>query len=360
MNKQGVTSNDILEALSIRINDTIRPNRNKEKKNNAYFWIFKCILLLIYIQILVWIFFELKEIGVFAIYKAAKSLRSILSIIWIMSLDFMKGLIILYLLYSHFKIFTESPYFKSLYQQEKKMQRKKKKIVKVIDKVFKAFAILYLVVIGLIAAISVFAFMYMLSMIADGMLMVSPILMMALIFTICLLVFKHVQNKFFDILPKVNKNYILILACALVASVCLFGYEISSFNRDGSLPKGFNITEKEQHFILQDGQNVTISSDTKLDNVNLVEDDSLINEIKVELSYYKTAKVWHVSEYNDYDDLKLTFISDVDLEKVDVRDILKLFVSTFNTRTIYNYNLFKYPTINVYANKSDFNRIKIK
>ena len=43
MNKQGVTSNDILEALSIRINDTIRPNRNKEKKNNAYFWIFKFV-----------------------------------------------------------------------------------------------------------------------------------------------------------------------------------------------------------------------------------------------------------------------------------------------------------------------------
>ncbi len=359
MEKQKITSNDILELISIKINDTIRPNKKKDKKNNAYFWIFKCILLLIYIQIIICLLNGIKDLGILAIYDSAKSLRSILSGIWILSLNFIKGLLILYLLYSHFKIFTESQYFKNLYQSERKILKKKKKVVKIIDKVFKIFAILYLIVIGLFSTLSLFVFIYMISMLIDGTFIVSPILMVALIFSIFMLIFKHIQNKFFDTLPVVNRNYVLILSFAIVASICLFGYEIQSFKRDSSLPKGFEMIEKSQNFSLNDGQYVYIDSNSKLDNINLIEDDSLEKEIIIKLSYYRTAKISYVSEFNKYDDLKLRFENDIDLSELDISDISKLFVSTFNSRTIYNYNLFKYPNINIYANKEDFKRIKI-
>ena len=52
--------------------------------------------------------------------------------------------------------------------------------------------------------------------------------------------------------------------------------------------------------------------------------------------------------------------SDLISEKVDGKDIFKLFAATANDRTIYNYNLFKYPNVEVYANPSDFERIIIK
>lgn len=360
MDKQKVTSNDVLEALSIRINETIRPNRNKDKKNNAYFWIFKFILLLLYIQLIVWAFNEVRGIGVLSIYAVANSLRSVLSSFWIIAIEFMKGLIVLYLLFYQFKIFTESPYFKELYKDEKKLLKKKKSIKKIIEKIFKVFAVIYLLIIGFVAALSLFAFVYMISMFSDGIFLVSPLLIMALVFVICMLIFRHIQNKFFGTLPVINRNYILIMGCALIVSIGLFGYEVSSFERDNGLPKGFELTNKTHDFILQDGQNVLIHSDSKLDNLTLVEDNSLTNEIKVEVQYYKTAKVWYVSEFNDFDDLKLVFTSDIDYGKVEINDLLKLFVSTFNGKTIYNYNLFKYPNIYIYANKADFNRITIK
>ena len=360
MNKQKITSNDVLEALSVRINETIRPNRNKDKKNNTYFWIFKFILLFLYIQLIVWAFNGVREIGVLSIYAVANSLRSVLSSFWVLAIDFMKGLIILYLLFFHFKLFTESSYFKALYKDEKKLLKKKKSVKKIIEKIFKAFAVIYLLIIGFVAALSLFSFFYMIGMFNDGIFLVSPLLIMALVFVICMLIFRHIQNKFFGTLPVINRNYILIMGCALIVSIVLFGYEVSSFDRNKGLPRGFDLTNKTQSFVLQDGQNVLIRSNSKLDNLNLIEDKSLTNEIRIEVQYYKTAKVWYVSEFNDFDDLKIVFTSDIDYGKVEINDLLKLFVSTFNSKTIYNYNLFKYPNIYIYANKEDFDRITIK
>ena len=37
MNKEKISSNDIIEALSIRINDLLRPAKKNNKKNNAFF-----------------------------------------------------------------------------------------------------------------------------------------------------------------------------------------------------------------------------------------------------------------------------------------------------------------------------------
>ena len=46
-NKMKVTSNDVLSALSIRVNDLLKTTRKgtTDKTNSAYFWLFKLILL---------------------------------------------------------------------------------------------------------------------------------------------------------------------------------------------------------------------------------------------------------------------------------------------------------------------------
>lgn len=360
MDKHDVTSNDVLDALSIRLNDTIRPNRNKDKKSNAYYWIFKFTFLILYVIILHIVFNEIREFGVFLIYEVANSLRSVLSLLWVTIISLMKSLVILYLLYSQFKIFTSSVYYKRLYKEEKTLLKNKKKVVHVIETIFKVIAIVYLVFFAILAALSFLGFVYVICMLFDEMYILSVGLVFLTISLICLLMFRHIRCKFIKDTEGVNKKYIIALFVALVASVGFFVYETSSFDHSDTLPVGFKTEEKQVVFNLEENQKVYIKSDSKLDNITIIEDNELKNQIKVELSYYKTADVRYVSTFNDNNDLRLTFTSDLLLDKVDALDIMKLFTSTISNRNIYNYNLFKYPNIIVYANKADMNRIKIK
>ncbi len=360
MNKQKVTSNDVLEALSIRLNDTIRPNRSKEKKNNAYFWIFKFLFLLIYVFIIAIVLDAVRDLGVFTIYEIAKSLRSILSGLWIGIITTIKCLVILYLFYFHFKQFTSSDYYKTLYAKDKKMKKTKQTIEKVINVIFKIIAVSYIVVFGVFAVLSLIGFVYIICMLFDQMYILSLALIFLSIFGICVLLVKHLKKQYFEDEKGVSEKYVIALLCLLVFSVGFLIYETSSFDYSSSLPKGFKQEEKQVVFNINDEQKIYFDSDSKLDNIILNEDNSLNGQIRVEVTYYKTAKVAYLSTFNNKDDLKITITSDILLDKVDGKDLIKIFTSTINDRTIYNYNLFKYPNINIYANKKDFDRIVIK
>ena len=360
MNKQKVTSNDVLEALSIRLNDTIRPNRNKDKKNNAYFWIFKFAFLLIYAWIIALILNTVIDIGVFFIYEFAVSLRSVLSALWIAIISSIKNLALLYLFYSQFKIFVTSDYYKELYRNEKKMKKTKKTIEKVIGIVFKVIAVCHLVLFGTLAVLALMGFFYVVCMFIEGMYIVSLALIFLSIFGICALVFRHVKKIYLENKVGVKPKYVIGLFCALIFSIGFLLVETSSFSYSNTLPAEFTKEKKETIFNINEDQKVYFYSDSKLDNIKLKEDETLIDQIRVEVVYYKTARVSYVSTFNAKDDLKITITSDLISEKVDGKDIFKLFAATANDRTIYNYNLFKYPNVEVYANPSDFERIIIK
>ena len=142
MERVKVTVNDVLEALAIRLNDFLRPDKkSKNKKDNSYFWVFKFIFLMLLIWFISFIFNNFIEIGVSLIYLVAKSLRSILSYIWIISLSFIKSVLILYLLYDNLKIFTSSDYYHNLYADDRKMKHKKNVLFYSIEVILKVFAL---------------------------------------------------------------------------------------------------------------------------------------------------------------------------------------------------------------------------
>lgn len=361
MDKNKITSNDVLEALSIRINDVLRPESKKKenKKNNIFFWIFKFILLAIYILMIEWVFHSVRELGVITIYGFGKTLRSVISLIWCNTLNFMKALLIVYLLYEQFKIFSESSYYKNLYKKEDKMFEKKENITAVIRFILKAFAVLFLIITGAFSALSLFGLIYLIIMFINGSYMISPIIIMLSIFVIGYFTFKFIQNKFFDSKAEISKTHYIISFMVLVLGICLFGYEISSFEHKSTLPLGFDVIKKEQTYKINEQQQIELTNDSKLNNIKVLVDNELTDEVRVEFEYYKTADVKVIYELNEFDDLKLTFTSDLNCEIEDFRDVLKLFMSTFNNKTIYNYNLFKYPNIYVYVNANDLNKVKL-
>ena len=361
MNKGSVTTNDILEALSLRVNDVLRPSKKREnKREDIFFWVFKFIFLVIYLIIIAWFFNQLRGLGVSIIYFIGKSLRSVLSAVWITVIGFMKEFIIVYILYDNFKIFKSSKYYENLYAKEKKLKAKKETVCKGIDVFFKVLSVGFMIITGFIAALSLFFAVYLIIMVLDGTFVISPIIIMLAIFGICYFTFKYIQNKFFDYKPVITKTYFIVSFLVLLLGVLLFGYEVSSFEYYNTLPRGLEVTQKEKTFKIDDKQRIILKSNSKLDNLKVILDEELKDEIKVKVEYFETAKVSYVYTFNDNDDLKLTFTSSLDFKADNVVDVMKLFMASFNNKTIYNYNLFKYPNIYVYANMETLNRISIQ
>ncbi len=358
--KENVTTNDVLEALSMRINDVLRPNRKDNKRNNAYFWIFKFGILILYLLLITWFLTSLKNLGVVIIYGFSNSLRSVYSAIWVTVIVFINNLIIIKLLYENLLVFTKSPYYKALYATDKQMLKNKKKIFKFVKIVLQVLAGLYMAVVAAVAACILFAILYMITMVANGATVISPFIIFAALFAICFFTFRHIQEIFFNSKNIVNKNYFILCFGILILGILCFGYETSSFEHNNLLPDTFELTKKEEVFKLDDNQKVNLINSSKLDNVKIKADDNLHDEIKIVFEYYKTADVRYVYQLNDEDNLNLMFVSNLKFEIGDTFDVFDLFTDTFKNKTIYNYNLFKYPNIYVYANTSDLSRIILR
>lgn len=362
MNKNKVDSNDIIERATTRICDALRPHNKKieNKQNNGYFWIIRFGLLILYVILILIIFSLVKDFGVFVIYSFGKSLRSVLSFIWICVINLLTAIVTTCLLYDNFKKLKESTYYKNLYKRNEVLLRKKEDIFGVMDAILKAFGIVLLVITGGLAIFFIFSFIYLLILLINGMYIISPLVILLSIFSLSYFAFKNIEHKFFNTKGVFGKTHFIVAFIILIVGVIFFGYEISSFEYKSTLPYGFDLITKEKTFELADNQKIKIKSDTKLDNLKVYVDNNLENEIKIKVEYYDTAQVKYLYNFNENDDLDLTFTSDLDFNIEDSIDVLKLFIYSFNNKTMYNYNLFKYPNIYVYVNGSDLTRITVE
>lgn len=351
MEKNNIRVNDVLEALAIRLNDVLRPDKkNKNKKNNAYFWVFKCILLMILIMIINIIFNSFSDLGVAFVYAFAKSLRSVLSLFWVRSLSFIKGLLILYLLYDNLKVFTSSEYYSNLYQKERKLKYKKELVFNVIEIILKVFAVFAMIGIAFIGAISVFGLVMVFIMLSRNIYIISPIVICLSTLLISFFTFMHIRNRFFGKTQTITKNHFLTVFIMLILGVLFFGYELSSYEYYSGFPDDMKLITKEQVFKLEENKKIKLKSNTRLDNLKIIYDSTLEDKMIVKLQYFETADVRYTYTFNEYDDLDLTFSSKLDFKPENVNDVFKLIYSTFNRKIKYNYNLFKYPNIYVYVN----------
>ena len=357
--KEKVTSNDVLDALSIRINDVLKTTRKgtTDKTNSAYFWLFKLILLILYIGLIIGLFDATCKLGVSLIYFFGKSLRSILAFGWQSIIGFTKGITILYLIYSNAVTFTESAFYKKLYHTDKPMEKKKDNFFAVIKVILKAISVVFLVILGLLAAISVFATVIFIKLLLDGVYIISPIIICLSTFALCYLAFKSIQRKFFDTKPAVSHNSIILAVIALVIGVAAFAYETSGYEYKNGLPIDFETIKKVETFDVSRIDKINITADTRLRTIRVLIDNELKDEIRLELEYFETADVSYIYRFNEDDDLDLEITSKLNFKFENLYDIAKLGSATLNNSTIYNYNLFKYPNITIYVNENTAKKI---
>lgn len=361
MKNNDLTVNDILEALAIRTNDVLRPDKkSKNKKNNAYFWAFKLLYLIIFIMIIKSVFNCFDKVGVSFIYVVGKSLRGILSTVWSVSLSFFKNLIILYLIYDNYKVLVNSEYYSNLYAKNKKLCNRKENIFYVIELVLKVCSVFFMIAIALLGLASLYVFVIVLIMLFKNIYIISPFIITGALFLLSLLIFLHIKNNFFEKKQTIVRNHFIFAISILVIGCLAFGYEISSYEVVNNLPSEMELIVKETTFDINDGKKINIINSSKLNNIEIIYDEKLDDKLYISFEYFKTANVKYTYTFNENDDLNLAFSSKLDFHPRNVNDVLELIHSTFNRKTIYNYNLFKYPNIVMRVNPKYENLISIK
>jgi len=351
---------DILDALSLRINETLKTEKKiDDKKNNVYFWLFKFIILLIYLGIINIVLISFGELGRLAIYHFSNSLRSVFVFFWDIFINFFKDIISLYVVFKNLKIFMNSSYYKRLYSNDKEMYSKKNKFFKVLYLIFKYLSVPYLLGLSFISAIVLSIFIVLVYTALNGVYSVSLMVISLAIFGICYSVFNVIQNKFLDKKSSVTLKSGIVVFSVFLLGIVLFGYEFGNYSYENGLPLNFETEKKVLYFDIESNKDIIIKTRSKYDNMKFFVDDSLEDEIRIELEYFETADVNYISHFNSRDDLYLEFDSDVSFELVNVEDVVKLSYETIKDQTIYNYNMFKYPTIDVYVNSKNISKVTL-
>lgn len=351
---------DILDALSLRINQKLKTEKAiDDQKNNVYFWLFKFIILILYLVFINIAFDLIRDLGTDLIYYFAVSLRSVFSGIWEAGMSLSKWIIILYSLFRNLKIFMNSKYFKKLYSNDRKMVIKKNKCFNIIYLVLKYLSVPFLVILSVLALILLTILTMLLYMVFNGLYMVSAILIVIVLFALTYMAFKAIQGGFFGSNDRVHKESIMIALGVLFIGIIAFSYETSSYDHSDTLPANFEIESKISFFDISKINKIKIKSGSKYENIHVNYDDNLGDKMRVEISYYDTAKVCYTYYYNDNNDLYLKFDSTMEFGYENVEDVVKLGVETIQNQTLYNYNLFKYPTINIYISHNNAYKLSV-
>lgn len=351
---------DILDALSLRVNETLKTEKKiDDKKNNVYFWLFKFLLLILYLIGVNVLFSLVETLVIDLIYYFGVSLRSVFSLGWSVVLNFTRWFVILYTLFKNLTIFMNSTYYRRLYSKDKEMNDKKKKFFSVCIGILKILSVPLLIFSCFVAAISLSFFTMLVYLALHGAYSVSSVLIVLCTFAICYSVFKNIQRKFFDIGKGVSKKSFAIMLVVFLFSLVLFSYETGSYEYDDKLPKNFVVEEKILYFDIKNRDEIMLQTGSKYDNLHVYIDNNLDDEIRVEFEYFETADVRYTYYFNEDDDLNIKFESAIKFEVDDFESVLKLVVETIRNQTMYNYNLFKYPTIRIYANHENIEKVTL-
>ena len=355
------SGDDLLDALSLRLNQNLRTEKQiDDKKNNVYFWLFKFLILIVYLLILNAGFFIVKELGQYLIYLFAVSLRSVLSFIFVTGITFVQLLATTYILLKNLKIFTKSTYYKKLYAKDRYMLKKKRAFFGTIESILQAFGVVFLVFMGCLGVILVSIIVMLLILASHKLYMFSLMAVAIILLVLCFLVYGEIKSKFFGLKSKVRKEHLYIGLLALIFSILCFGYETNGYKLSTSLPNSMETITKSLSINISNIEKVNVKTNAKFNNVELVQDNSLSDIIVVKVEYFKTAEVSYKSYFKDSDDLDIEFDGAVNFTMDNFTDVFKLGVETIRTKTMYNYNMFKYPKVTIYAGSAEYDRLNIE
>lgn len=349
--KENSQENDFLDMLSLKVNKFLRTEKkNRDPKNNVYFWLFKLVFLILYVYFISVFFDWFSRFGVAVIYQLGIVLREALSMLWTAVTQIFSGLLIIYTIYKNIKDFISSDYYKNLYKNDKIMNFKKKRIFTVLYYIFKYLSIPYLMLLTSLGIFLMTSLVFFVYLYIKGIYLYSSFPIIISLFVVVYLSITLIQCKFYERKVCISNKCFAIPLSILLLSLVGFGFEVSQFSYVSTLPENFDLIQKEVFIDIDNIDKIDIITESKYRNVQVLIDNELENEVRFELEYFETSNPRYVYYFNNDNTLKISLSSYMNLTYDNFNDILKYSVEALKDRTIYNFNLFKHPTIKVYVN----------
>lgn len=144
------------------------------------------------------------------------------------------------------------------------------------------------------------------------------------------------------------------LGLILLGSIC-FNIETANYKEYDGLTSNFNFEQKVLEYNINENEKYRITNGGTDANMTLYIDNSLSNEIRIEISHIDMLTVNSKNE-TKVNDGKKTINVDLESELIlldfsDATDFYTLGISSVKDKIAYNYSLLKNPEVKVYVNE---------
>ena len=151
------------------------------------------------------------------------------------------------------------------------------------------------------------------------------------------------------------------LGLILLGSLC-FKIETANYKEYNGLTSNFNFEQKVLEYNINENEKYRITNGGTDANMSLYIDNSLNNEIRIEINHIDMLTVDTENETKVNDGKKIINIDlESELELLDFKnaaDFYTLVISSVKDKIAYNYSLLKNPEVKVYVNEANKSNIE--
>lgn len=296
--------------------------------------------------------------GTYIIHNISSTARNLLSSIWATVVNFTYFLFVIVSIYRLADIAEKDGSFFILFKNKKKDKEVKKKIFEGISSFIKIVGTIFLIPVFTIDISLLFVLGIMIGYLKEGIYLYSlfgGVIGLIIFFTVLIFIVKELLTPGDSKLKKYM--YITIISGIIVATSSItILFETSKYEINRNLTSDFNTSTLKYEYKINNKKDYVINHHGDK-NLELVIDDDLGSYLEIRVNHTTTNVV--NTKINEEDDkVSIIYYEDLDIKTKDLEKIFNLGIRCIKDKTIYNYTLLKYATIEVRVSSDYAENIK--
>jgi len=296
--------------------------------------------------------------GSYIIYNTSSTARNLLSSIWTTAVNFTYFLFIIVSFYRLTAMAEKDSSFFVLFKNKKKDKEVKRKIYEGIESIVKILGTIILIPVFTIDISLLFILGIMIAYLRDGIYLYSlfgGVIGLIIFFTVLIFIIKELLTPGDSKLKKYV--FITIISGLIIATSSItILFETSKYEINKNLTSDFSSSTLKYEYKINNKKDYIIYHNGDK-NLELVIDDDLGSYLQIVVTHTTTNVV--NAKINEEDEkVKIIYYEDLDLKMKDFEKLFNLGIRCIKDKTIYNYTLLKYATIEVRVSSKYAENIK--
>lgn len=296
--------------------------------------------------------------GTHIIHSISSTGRTLLSSIWAIAVGFTYFLFVIVSLYRLIAMAEEDSSFFILFKNKRKDKVVKKKLFEGLSTIIKVLTTIILIPIFTVDIVLIFILGIMIGYLKEGIYLYSlfgSVVGLIIFFTVLIFIIKELLTPGDSKLKRYL--YITITSAIIVTFSCIsFLFETAQYKVNKNLTSDFNSSTLKYEYKINDKKDYVINHHGNK-NMNLVIDDDLGSYLQIVVTHV-TTNVVNTKTNEDDEKVNIVYYEDLDLKMKDFEKIFNLGLNCVKDKTIYNYTLLKYATIEVRVSSKYAENIK--